>query len=150
MNEIRNESDFLLYWGEDGKIHAQVIIGDETVWVSQKSMSEIFDIDRSVITKHLKNIFEADELLEHSVCAKFAHTATDGKKYSVLFYNLNAIIAVGYRVNSYKATRFRQWATRILKEYLIRGFVLDDERLKQGNLIYYYHNVHKTPFVNIV
>jgi len=93
-------------------------------------MAELFGIDRSVITKHLLNIFESGELEQNSVCAKIAHTAADGKKYQTLYYNLDAIISVGYRVNSSRATQFRIWATKILKEYLIKGFVMDDERLK--------------------
>lgn len=136
MIDLANQGAFLFYNGSDGKISAQVIIGDETVWLSQKGMAEVFDIDRTVITKHLKNIFEEKELEEDSVCAKIAHTADDGKTYQTNFYNLDAIIAVGYRVNSYKATQFRVWATKILKEYLIKGFALDDERLKQGNRLF--------------
>jgi hypothetical protein len=108
----------------------------ETIWASQKNLAAIFSIDRSVITKHLQNIFSEKELDEDSVCAKIAHTASDGKKYQTTFYNLDVIIAVGYRVNSYEATQFRIWATKILKEYLIKGFALDDERLKQGNNLF--------------
>ncbi|MDE5723143.1 MAG: virulence RhuM family protein [Paramuribaculum sp.] len=96
-------------------------------------MSQLFGVDSTVITKHLKNIFETGELYEESVCAKFAHTATDGKKYNTAFYSLDAIISVGYRVNSRRATLFRQWATRTLNEFIRKGFVLDDNRLKQGN-----------------
>ena len=104
--------------------------------VHQKAMAELFGIDRTVITKHLKNIFESSELEQDSVCAYFAHTAEDGKKYNTAFYNLNAIIAVGYRVNSKRATRFRQWATKILNEYIRKGFVLDDDRLKNGTKVF--------------
>ena len=103
---------------------------NETLWLTQKQIAELFEKDRSVITKHIKNIFEEGELIEDSVCAKFAHTANDGKTYETLYYNLDMIISVSYRVNSKRATQFRQWASRILKEYLIKGFVLDDERLK--------------------
>ena len=103
---------------------------NETLWLTQRQIAELFDKDRSVITKHIKNIFEEGELVENSVCAKIAHTANDGKTYETLYYNLDMIISVGYRVNSKRATQFRQWANRILKEYLIKGFVLDDERLK--------------------
>ena len=99
-------------------------------------MAELFGVDRSVITKHLKNVFETVELDEVSVCAKIAHTAEDGKTYQVNIYNLDAIISVGYRVNSRKATLFRQWATKILNEYIRKGFVMDDERLKQGNAVF--------------
>jgi hypothetical protein len=95
-------------------------------------MASLFDIDRTVITKHLKNIFSEGELDENSVCANFAHTAGDGKRYQTKYYDLDAIIAVGYRVNSKKATQFRIWATETLKEYITKGFVLDDELLKNG------------------
>ena len=107
----------------------EVFIHNENVWLTQKRMAELFGIDRSVITKHLLNIFESGELEQNSVCAKIAHTADDGKKYQTLYYSLDAIISVGYRVNSSRATQFRIWATKILKEYLIKGFVMDDERL---------------------
>ena len=99
-------------------------------------MSQIFGVDRTVISKHLKNIFESSELQQDSVCAKFAHTAEDGKIYNTQFYNLDAVISVGYRVNSLQATRFRQWATKILNEYIKKGFVLDDDRLKQGETVF--------------
>jgi len=128
---------FLFYSSEDGKIKTQVSLDTkkETVWTTQKGMSEIFNVDRTNITKHLTNIFQEGELEEVSVCEKISHTASDGKKYDTMFYNLDAIIAVGYRVNSYQATQFRIWATKILKEYLIKGFALDDERLKQGKTL---------------
>jgi len=114
----------------------QVIIRDETLWCTQKAMSQLFGVDRTVISKHLKNIFESSELQQDSVCAKFAHTAEDGKIYNTQFYNLDAVISVGYRVNSLQATRFRQWATKILNEYIKKGFVLDDDRLKQGETVF--------------
>lgn len=109
-----------------------MILNNETVWLSQKSIAQLYGVDRSVITKHLKNIFLSGELEEISVCAIFAHTADDGKKYDTQFYNLDAIISVGYCVNSAQATRFRIWAANTLKEYIIKGFVMDDERLKNG------------------
>ena len=129
---MSQEIQFLLYSlpDEDGKI--QVIIKDETLWCTQKAMAQLFGVDRTVVSKHLKNIFDASELQLDSVCAKFAHTAEDGKTYNTQFYNLDAIISVGYRVNSAKATHFRIWATKVLKEFIQKGFVLDDERLKQG------------------
>ena len=99
-------------------------------------MAQLFGVDRTVISKHLKNIFDSSELQQDSVCAKIAHTAEDGKTYNTQFYNLDAIISVGYRVNSLQATRFRQWATKILNEYIKKGFVLDDDRLKQGKTIF--------------
>lgn len=127
-----NEIQFLIYNLPDEEGKVQVVVKDENIWCTQKAMAQLFGVDRSVITKHLGNIFEEGELVQDSVCAKIAHTATDGKKYLTNFYNLDAIIAVGYRVNSLKATRFRQWATGVLTEFIRKGFVLDDERLKQG------------------
>ncbi len=133
---MAGEIQFALYNmpGDTGKV--QVIIKDETIWCTQKAMAQLFGVDRTVITKHLKNIFDTSELVEEAVCAIFAHTAEDGKNYKTNFYSLDAIIAVGYRVNSLKATRFRQWATRILNEYIRKGFAMDDERLKQGTAIF--------------
>ena len=133
---MKNEIQFILYNlpEEEGKV--QVIIRDETLWCTQKAMAQLFGVDRTVISKHLKNIFESSELQQDSVCAKFAHTAKDGKIYNTQFYNLDAVISVGYRVNSLKATRFRQWATKILNEYIKKGFVLDDDRLKQGETVF--------------
>lgn len=127
-----NEIQFLIYNLPDEEGKVQVVVKDENIWCTQKAMAQLFGVDRSVITKHLGNIFEEGELVQDSVCAKIAHTATDGKNYLTNFYNLDAIIAVGYRVNSLKATRFRQWATSVLTEFIRKGFVLDDERLKQG------------------
>lgn len=130
---MAKEIQFILYNLPDNSGTVQAYVENETLWLTQKAISQLFGVDRTVITKHLKNIFETGELYEESVCAKFAHTATDGKKYNTAFYSLDAIISVGYRVNSRRATMFRQWATRILNEYIRKGFVLDDERLKQGN-----------------
>lgn len=130
---MAKEIQFILYNLPDNSGTVQAYVENETLWLTQKAISQLFGVDRTVITKHLKNIFETGELYEESVCAKFAHTATDGKKYNTAFYSLDAIISVGYRVNSRRATLFRQWATRILNEYIRKGFVLDDERLKQGN-----------------
>ncbi len=126
------ESQFLIYTSPKGEVKIDVIFQDETIWLSQKKMAELFGVDRTVITKHLKNIFLEAELIENSVSAIFAHTAEDGKTYQTNFYNLDAIIAVGYRVNSYEATQFRIWATQTLKEFIIKGFALDDSRLKNG------------------
>ena len=119
---------------KEGKLH--VIIRDETLWCTQKAMAQLFGVDRTVVSKHLKNIFESSELQQDSVCAKFAHTAEDGKIYNTQFYNLDAVISVGYRINSLQATRFRQWATKILNEYIKKGFVLNDDRLKQGETVF--------------
>ena len=106
------------------------MVKDETVWLSQKLIALLFDVDRSVITKHLKNIFDTHELEEDSVCAFFAHTAEDGKSYNTKYYNLDAIISVGYWVNSKRATAFRQWATSVLRDYAIRGYVIDLQQEK--------------------
>lgn len=131
-----NEIQYILYNLPDETGKVQVIIKDETIWCTQKAMAQLFGVDRTVVSKHLKNIFESSELQQDSVCAKFAHTAEDGKIYNTQFYSLDAIISVGYRVNSVQATRFRQWATRILNEYIRKGFVLDDDRLKQGTAVF--------------
>lgn len=136
MNDLTKNSAFLFYNSTDGKIRIQVIIGEETVWTTQRGMSEIFETTRENITIHLGNIIKSGELDENSVSKEILHTADDGKNYKTKFYNLDAIIAVGYRVNSYRATQFRIWATKILKEFLVKGFVLDDERLKQGKKVF--------------
>ena len=130
------EIQFILYNLPEKEGKVQVIIRDETLWCTQKAMAQLFGVDRTVVSKHLKNIFESAELQQDSVCAKFAHTAEDGKIYNTQFYNLDAVISVGYRVNSLQATRFRQWATKILNEYIKKGFVLDDDRLKQGTAVF--------------
>ena len=114
----------------------EIFLKNENIWLPQEKIAMLFGVDRSVITKHLKNIFESAELNEDSVCAKFAHTAFDGKNYQTKFYNLDAIISVGYRVNSTQATHFRIWATERLKEYIIKGFTMDDERLKDPRKIF--------------
>lgn len=134
MSNIENYSDFLFYQSKDGNVRVQIIVDgeNETVWASQKAMAEIFGCSADNVGLHLRNIFSDNELDINSVTEKISATAADGKKYPTNFYNLDAIIAVGYRVNSYKATDFRKWATGILKEYLIKGFAMDDERLKQG------------------
>ena len=127
---------FILYNFPEKEGEVQVIIRDETLWCTQKAMAQLFGVDRTVVSKHLKNIFESAELQQDSVCAKFTHTAEDGKIYNTQFYNLDVVIAVGYRVNSLQATRFRQWTTKILNEYIKKGFVLNDDRLKQGETVF--------------
>ena len=124
--------EIIIYTAPDGQKKVAVHYEGETVWLTQKQMAELYNVDRSVITKHLRNIFAEGELREDSVSAIFAHTAEDGKTYQTTFYNLDAIIAVGYRANSHEATQFRIWATQTLREYIIKGFALDDERLKHG------------------
>jgi len=130
------EIQFLLYNMPDEEGKVQVVIKDETIWCTQKAMAQLFGVGVPAISKHLKNIFEEGELQMDSVISKMETTATDNKNYSTTFYSLDAIIAVGYRVNSMKATRFRQWATKILNEYIRKGFVLDDDRLKQGTAVF--------------
>jgi len=124
-------SNFVIFQTESGKVNVDVFFQNETLWLTQKKMAELFEVDRTVITKHIKNVFETGELKENSVSAKFAHTAEDRKIYQTIFYNLKVITAVGYRVNSHRATEFRKWATDILHEYIIKGFAMDDDRLKQ-------------------
>lgn len=126
-------TDFILYKTANKKVKVEIFIQNETVWLTQQKIADLFGIDRTVVTKHLKNIFNEGELTQESVCAKIAHTANDGKTYNTQFYNLDAILSVGYRVNSKQATQFRIWASGILKEYLIKGFAMDDERLKNPN-----------------
>jgi hypothetical protein len=128
------QPNFLLYTGNEGKITVEVFLKDETVWLTQKAIGELFNRERSVITKHLKHIFSSGELEEKSNVQKMHFSHSDKP---IKFYNLDVIISVGYRVNSYEATQFRIWATKTLKEYIIKGFVLDDERLKQGKQIKY-------------
>ena len=113
----------------------QVRYENETLWMTQKAIAELFDVQRPAITKHLLNIFEDKELDKNAVCSKMEHTATDGKKYQTEYYNLDAIISVGYRVNSIRATQFRRWATNVLKKFTIKGYVLDKERMKNGSFI---------------
>lgn len=127
------ESEFLLYTSPDGDINVEVLVRDDTVWLSQKKIGELFGKDRSVITKHLNNIFSSGELEEKSNVQKMHFSHSDKP---IKLYNLDVIISVGYRVNSYQATQFRKWATKVLKEFIIKGFVLDDERLKQGGQVF--------------
>jgi hypothetical protein len=129
-------NEILLYTTPNGKVKVEIYLLNETIWLTQQKIASLFGVDRTVITKHLKNIFETNELDPDSVSAKIAHTAADGKTYNTLFYNLDAIISVGYRVNSTQATHFRIWATERLKEYIIKGFTMDDERLKNPNNIF--------------
>jgi len=133
---IKDElTEFLLYTTPDGEVKIEVFIHNENIWLTQDRIAQLFDTDRSVITKHLKNIYADLELDEFSTSAKIAQVQLEGKREvnrEVKFYNLDAIIAVGYRVNSKKATQFRIWATERLKDYIIKGFTLDDERLKNG------------------
>ena len=134
--EIRNSTaEFLIFMLEGKEDGIQVMYKDETIWATQKAIAQLFDVDRTVVSKHLKNIFESSELLQDSVCVKFAHTAEDGNTYNTQFYNLDAIISVGYRVNSVRATQFRQWCTFVLRQFAIRGYVLDRKRMENGSFI---------------
>jgi len=134
--KMENEFQFLIYRAENEDVSVDALIRDETVWLTQKAMAELFDCSSDNISLHLKNIFFSGELDRDSVTEKISATAADGKNYKTQFYNLDAIISVGYRVNSIRATHFRKWATGILREYMTKGFVLDDERLKQGKIAF--------------
>ncbi|WP_137008794.1 virulence RhuM family protein [Aquitalea aquatilis] len=131
-------SEFLLYTGPNGAIKVEVLLGNETIWLTQERMAALFGVQRPAITKHLKNIFDSQELDEQLVCSILEHTTEHGavagrtQTQQVKYYNLDAIISVGYRVNSAQATQFRIWATQLIKEYIIKGFAMDDERLKNG------------------
>lgn len=130
--EQTEKNEIILYTSPEGKKKVEVVFQNDNFWLTQKAMAELFGVQRPAITKHLKNIIDTGELIESSVSSILERTADDGKIYATKYYNLDAIIAVGYRINSYQATQFRIWATQTLKEYIIKGFVLDDERLKQG------------------
>lgn len=129
-------NEIIFYTTPEGNKKVEVVFQDETAWLSQKALAELFGVRVPAINKHLKNIFASGELVEDSVISILETTAADGKNYKIRYYTLDAIIAVGYRVNSYQATQFRIWATKTLKEFILKGFVLDDERLKQGNRIF--------------
>ena len=126
--------EIVLYQAENGKSSLEVHLQDETVWLTQKQISALFETERSVITKHLNNVFRTEELERDSVCANFAHTAADGKTYQTNYYNLDAIIAVGYRVNAKRGTQFRIWATNVLKQHLIQGYTVNQRRLAEKGL----------------
>ena len=133
---IRNSTaEFLMFTADSRQDGLEVRFQDETVWLTQKLMAELFQCSTDNISLHLKNIFKYGELEEKSVTEEFSVTASDGKQYRTKHYNLDAIIAIGYRVNSIRATQFRQWATRVLKEFAIKGFVLDKERLKNEGFL---------------
>ncbi len=128
-------TEFLLYTAPNGKVKVEIFLHNENIWLTQSKIAELFSVDRSVVTKHLQNIYSEGELSKEATCANFAQVQIEGLrevKRNVEFYNLDAIISVGYRVNSQTATQFRIWATERLKEYIIKGFTMDDERLKQG------------------
>ncbi|MDD3253375.1 MAG: virulence RhuM family protein [Lachnospiraceae bacterium] len=136
-DEIMNPlSDIIMYKRDDGMVNVEILVQNDTLWLTQDRMAELFGVQRPAITKHLNNIFKAGELEAHSVCSILERTAADGKNYSVKYYNLDAILSVGYRVNSKQATLFRVFASQVLKEYLIKGFVMNDERLKNPENIF--------------
>ncbi len=133
--QVRNSTtDFLVFTKQAGEEGIEVKAHDETVWLTQKAMAQLFDCSTDNIGFHLKNIFKEGELNKEAVTEKSSATASDGKNYPTMFYNLDAIISVGYRVNSIRATQFRQWATRVLKTFTIQGYVLDKKRLENGQI----------------
>lgn len=129
--DSNSQGEIVIYQTDDGLTHLDVKISDETVWLTQQQMAELFQSSKANVSEHIKNIFSEGELQEEAVVRKFRTTATDGKKYDVMHYNLDMIISLGYRIKSVTATRFRQWATARLKEYMIKGFTMDDRRLKE-------------------
>lgn len=134
--QIRNSTaEFLIFTSQAGEGSIEVRVEEGTVWLTQKLIAELFDKSRSTITEHLRSIFDEGEVSEAAVCRKFRHTAKDGKAYESIFYSLDAIISVGYRVNSPKATQFRQWATGVLRDFSIKGYVLDKARLENGSFL---------------
>ena len=140
MEELKNlipkESNFLLYTTPEGNVKIEVFFQNETVWLTQQLLAELFNTTKQNISLHLKNAFNDGELAENSVVKEFLTTAKDGKQYKIRYYNLDAIISVGYRVNSIQATHFRIWATQTLKQYIVKGFAIDDERLKQAKTLF--------------
>lgn len=129
-----NHGEIVMYQADDGQTSLDVHLKDESVWLTQKQISSLFETERSVVTKHINNTFRTEELDENAVCAKFAHTAADGKTYQSKYYNLDVIIAVGYRVNAKRGTQFRIWATSILKDYLVQGYSLNRRRLAEKGI----------------
>ena len=128
---MNDDSKIIIYTTEDGLVKIDTTFDSETVWLSIDQMAVLFQRDKSTISRHIKNVFEEGELMKDSVVAKFATTASDGKTYQVEYYNLDVIISVGYRVKSKRGVQFRIWATNLIKEYMKKGFVLDDDRLKE-------------------
>ena len=129
---MNKNNNIVIYQAKDGKIELRADIEKDTIWATQDQIAKLFDVDRTVITKHIRNIILDKELIEKSVCAKFAHTAEDGKQYIVNHYNLDAILSIGYRVSSKKATQFRIWATGVLREYLKKGYALQEYKLNKS------------------
>ena len=139
MNDMNKQMHFVLYHSDESDVSVNAVIQNDSIWVTQKAMADLFSVNTPAISKHLKNIYEEGELREESTVSKMEIVQTEGNRQvrrNVDFYNLDAIISVGYRVNSRQATKFRIWATGVLKEYMIKGFALDDERLKQGEAVF--------------
>jgi len=139
--EPKAKSELILYQAKDGGTRIEVRLQGETVWLSLNQMAELFQRDKSVISRHIRNVFEEGELQEVSVVAEFATTAKDGKTYQVEFFNLDVTISVGYRVKSQRGTQFRIWATQRLREYLVKGFTMDDDRLKRAGGGHYFEEL---------
>ena len=135
------QNNIIIYTSRDGVVKVDITLENETIWMNQNELAKLFDTTKNNISLHMKNIFESGELEEDSVVKKFLTTANDKKKYNIIHYNLDAIIAVGYRINSKKATEFRIWATKILKEYMIKGFSLNDDFLKNNGESYYFEEL---------
>ncbi|MBX4205176.1 MAG: virulence RhuM family protein [Candidatus Doudnabacteria bacterium] len=131
MEKQEKKGEIVIYKADSGP-ELQIKLEDDTVWLTQAQIAELFGSDRSVITKHIRNIFKSSELSQNSVCAIFAHTAADGKTYRTQYYNLDAIISVGYRVNSKRATQFRIWATKHLRDFLLKGYIINEKRLREN------------------
>ena len=138
-----NNSEILIYKNPEGSMKIDVRLEEESVWLTQAQMAELFGKGRTTITEHIQNVFKEGELVENSVCRNFRHTATDGKNYDTNYYNLDVIISVGYRVKSPQGTQFRMWATQRLKEYIIKGFALNDDRFKSGNSMNYFNELQE-------
>ncbi len=128
--DLEKFSNFVIFQTEKGKVNVDVFFENETLWLTQKMIAELFEVNVPAISKHFKNIFESEELAEKAVVSKMETTANDGKKYKTKYFNLKAVLSVGYRVNSHRAIEFRKWANLILEEYIVKGFAMDDERLK--------------------
>ena len=141
--EFHKESNLLIYQNQEGNIKIDVHLENETVWLTQDQMATLFGKGRSTVTEHISNVFKEGELEQDSVCRNFRHTANDGKNYDTKYYNLDVIISVGYRVKSKQGTQFRIWATQRLKEYIIKGFALNDERFKTGNSMNYFNELQQ-------
>jgi hypothetical protein len=137
----KSDTEIIIYQNQSGNIKIDVHLVDDTVWLTQAQMAELFNKGRTTITEHIQNIIKEGELNENSVCRNFRHTADDGKNYDTNYYNLDVIISVGYRVKSHQGTQFRIWATQRLKEYIVKGFALDDDRFKSGSSMNYFNEL---------